>query len=307
MCRWLAYHGAPIRLEEILFKPEHSLIDQSLSSKSKDTPTNGDGFGVGWYGGRTRPGRFRSLRPAWNDFNLHELAAHIESPQFLAHVRATSLAPVQETNCHPFRYGRWLFVHNGEIDGLAPFRRDLYVAVAPRLFNHIEGSTDSELMFSPGPHLRPRGRSDRRGRADGGICRADGPRKRRRPIAVDDARLHRRKHACTRSVTPPTATPHALSHQRHRAPLSAQQEPARGDRATKRGSVVSEPIGNTAEAWVEIPQNTAVTFPRARVTSRAFPSARRRRELPRRRACRTWAASTLAVDGASTRRYTCVG
>jgi glutamine amidotransferase len=54
---------------------------------------------------------------------------------------------VQETNCHPFRYGRWLFVHNGEIDGLAPFRRDLYVAVAQPLFNHIEGSTDSELMF----------------------------------------------------------------------------------------------------------------------------------------------------------------
>ncbi|HEX4070316.1 MAG TPA: class II glutamine amidotransferase, partial [Planctomycetaceae bacterium] len=63
MCRWMAYRGAPIRLEDVLFKAEHSLIDQSLSSQSKDTPTNGDGFGVGWYGDRNRPGLFRSIRP----------------------------------------------------------------------------------------------------------------------------------------------------------------------------------------------------------------------------------------------------
>ena len=83
MCRWLAYHGPAIRLEDILFRTEHSLIDQSLSSQSKETATNGDGFGVGWYGDRTKPGLFRSIRPAWNDFNLHELAEHITSPLFL--------------------------------------------------------------------------------------------------------------------------------------------------------------------------------------------------------------------------------
>ena len=148
MCRWMAYRGAPIRLEDVLFKAEHSLIDQSMSSRSKDTPTNGDGFGVGWYGGRNRPGLFRSIRPAWNDFNLHELAAHIEAPLFLAHVRATSLATVQETNCHPFRHGRWLFVHNGEIEGLAdlPARPVLGRRAAPVQPDSRE-RTDSELMF----------------------------------------------------------------------------------------------------------------------------------------------------------------
>ena len=104
MCRWLAYEGPAIRLEDVLFRTQHSLIDQSLSSLSKETTTNGDGFGVGWYGDRTKPGLYRSVRPAWNDFNLHEVAAHTSSPLFLAHVRATSKATVQETNCHPFRY-----------------------------------------------------------------------------------------------------------------------------------------------------------------------------------------------------------
>jgi glutamine amidotransferase len=47
MCRWLAYYGSPVRLEDLLVRPEHSLIDQSLHSRMGATTTNGDGFGVG--------------------------------------------------------------------------------------------------------------------------------------------------------------------------------------------------------------------------------------------------------------------
>ena len=46
MCRWIAYSGAPIYLDELLFKPKHSLIDQSLAARKGETTTNGDGFGV---------------------------------------------------------------------------------------------------------------------------------------------------------------------------------------------------------------------------------------------------------------------
>jgi predicted glutamine amidotransferase len=45
--------------------------------------------------------------------NLRELAAHIESPLFLAHVRATTGTAIPQTNRHPFRHGRWLAVHSG--------------------------------------------------------------------------------------------------------------------------------------------------------------------------------------------------
>lgn len=147
MCRWLAYSGSPIFLEDLLFRPEHSLIDQSLDAKWTTSTTNGDGFGVGWYGIRDFPGVYKDIQPAWNDENLIAVASQVRSPMFLAHVRATTGTPVQRTNCHPFQYGEWLFVHNGLIDHFEVIRRDLVMAVDPGLFLAIEGSTDSELMF----------------------------------------------------------------------------------------------------------------------------------------------------------------
>ena len=147
MCRWLAYSGAPILLDEVLFKTDHSLIDQSLHAADTAFTTNGDGFGVGWYGTRDVPGVYKDIRPAWNDKNLQALAAQIESSMFLAHVRATTGSPVQRTNCHPFSHRNWLFVHNGLINNYDKLHRDLAFAVSPELFPLIQGTTDSELMF----------------------------------------------------------------------------------------------------------------------------------------------------------------
>jgi glutamine amidotransferase len=147
MCRWLAYSGSPILLEELLLKPEHSLIDQSLHSKLGATTTNGDGFGLGWYGAEETPGVFHSIEPAWNDQNLIELAQHLTSPLVFAHIRASTGSPVQQTNCHPFRHGRWLWMHNGVIREFDAVKRDLAFAVDPSLYPLIKGSTDSELFF----------------------------------------------------------------------------------------------------------------------------------------------------------------
>ena len=148
MCRWLAYSGSPILLEELLLKPEYSLIDQSLHARLGVETTNGDGFGVGWYGTNTdTPAVFRSVEPAWNDRNLRELAGYVESPLFLAHIRASTGTAVQQTNCHPFRYGRWLWVHNGLVRDFPRLKRDLALAVDESLYSSIQGSTDSELLF----------------------------------------------------------------------------------------------------------------------------------------------------------------
>ena len=108
MCRWMAWHGQPVLIEELLFKTRHGIVDQSLHSRMGAEPTNGDGFGLGWYGGGEGPAVYHSVAPAWGNANLRELAAHVESPMFLAHVRAAIGSPIQETNCHPFRHGRWL-------------------------------------------------------------------------------------------------------------------------------------------------------------------------------------------------------
>jgi predicted glutamine amidotransferase len=147
MCRWMAWYGQPVLMEELLFKPKHGLIDQSRHARMGVETTNGDGFGLGWYGAGEGPGLYHSIAPAWGDENLRELASHIESPLFLAHVRATTGTAIQQTNCHPFRHGDWLFVHNGAIAGMEEMRRDLVLAVDPSLFPSMRGSTDSEVVF----------------------------------------------------------------------------------------------------------------------------------------------------------------
>jgi len=147
MCRWMAYSGDPILVEDLLFRPKHSLIDQSLHSRLGATTTNGDGFGIGWYGDGPVPALFKSVDPAWNDQNLREIASQVRTPLFFAHVRASTGTPVQRTNCHPFRHGRWLWMHNGALRGFHETKRELLAAVDSSLYADIEGSTDSEALF----------------------------------------------------------------------------------------------------------------------------------------------------------------
>jgi len=147
MCRWLAYSGSPVLLEELLYGPKNSLIVQSLHSQMGAEETNGDGFGVGWYGAQETPGVFHSMEPAWNDRNLRELSGHINSGLVFAHIRASTGSPVQHTNCHPFRHGRWLWMHNGLITDFHKTKRDLVLAIDPSLYPEIEGTTDSEVLF----------------------------------------------------------------------------------------------------------------------------------------------------------------
>lgn len=147
MCRWMAWIGQPVPIEELLFKAQHGIVDQSLHSRMGAEPTNGDGFGLGWYGAEPEPAVYRSIAPAWGDPNLRELAAHIHSKLFMAHVRAAIGSPVQETNCHPFRHGRWLFLHNGFLADFRTLRRDLMLALDPDRFADVHGSTDTEVIF----------------------------------------------------------------------------------------------------------------------------------------------------------------
>jgi glutamine amidotransferase len=143
----MAYSGDPILVEDLLFRPKHSLIDQSLHSRLGATTTNGDGFGIGWYGDGPVPALFKSVDPAWNDQNLREIASQVRTPLFFAHVRASTGTPVQRTNCHPFRHGRWLWMHNGALRGFHETKRGLLGAVDSSLYADIEGSTDSEALF----------------------------------------------------------------------------------------------------------------------------------------------------------------
>ena len=225
----------------------------------------GDGFGLGWYrdGNGGTPGRYRSVTPAWSDANLRDLAAHVESPLFLAHIRATTGTPVQQTNCHPFRHGRWLFVHNGVINGFQTMRRDLLYAVNPSLFDGIGGSTDSEALFylalTFGLEEDPLGAVEQAvgfveatGRAHGienPIQMTLGFSEGERLYAVRYSTEHRSR---TLFVSEDVESVRAL-----------HPDNARFQRMTAEDRVVvSEPVSDLPGAWREVPESTALIIQR---------------------------------------------
>jgi glutamine amidotransferase len=151
MCRWLAYSGEPLQASAVILDAKHSLVAQSLDSPLGAETVNGDGFGIGWYPkgavAGSIPAVFHSVEPAWNDENVRELSRSIESPLFFSHVRAAGGPPIQRTNCHPFRWENWLFMHNGFLGEFGKVKRDLTFAIDPSLYTHVKGTTDSEVLF----------------------------------------------------------------------------------------------------------------------------------------------------------------
>ena len=147
MCRLAAYLGEPLFLEELIAKPRHSLMRQSLRAEEAKIVTNGDGFGIGWYGEREQPGVYREVMPAWSDDNLLALSQTLSSRLFFAHVRAATAGGIARQNCHPFRFGRYLFMHNGQIGGYPLLRRSLEAQLPDELYAERRGGTDSELLF----------------------------------------------------------------------------------------------------------------------------------------------------------------
>jgi predicted glutamine amidotransferase len=257
MCRWLAYTGSPLLLNDALYTPAHSLIDQSLHSKLGAEATNGDGFGIGWYGSTPTPGLFKSVEPAWNDHNLRELANHITSPHFFAHIRAAIGSAVQQTNCHPFRHGRWLWMHNGFIAEFATVKRDLVFAVDPELYEKIAGQADSEVLFflalslglesdPPAAVARAIGLVESLGRRygveypfQGTIATTDGQR-----IWVFRYSSEHKSRSLFYTTDVPT-----LRRLYPKAPILQQvSDDAR--------LVVSEPIGDLPGAWNEMPESS---------------------------------------------------
>ena len=147
MCRWIAYHGKPVFLETLVAAPERSLIAQSIHARQAPSPTNGDGFGLGWYGERAEPGLYREVRPAWSDENLRSICAQVRSSLFFAHVRASTGASSARANCHPFVRGRHMFMHNGQIGNYAAVKRRVEALIPDDCYGERLGSTDSEALF----------------------------------------------------------------------------------------------------------------------------------------------------------------
>jgi glutamine amidotransferase len=153
MCRLVGYLGAPRSLHALLYADDHSLEQQSWAPREQRFGTiNADGWGVGWYdlAVQPEPARYRTTKPMWTDAALRSMAPLVASRCVLAAVRsATPPSPIDEVNTPPYTADRWLFVHNGRIDGWADgVNEHLRRRASERRAAAIEGSTDSEVLFA---------------------------------------------------------------------------------------------------------------------------------------------------------------
>jgi predicted glutamine amidotransferase len=266
MCRWMAWFGQPVLIEELLFKTQHGIVDQSLHARMGAEPTNGDGFGMGWYGTGKGPGLYHSVQPAWGDANLRELAGHIESPLFFVHVRAAIGSPIQQTNCHPFRSENWIFVHNGFINGFHEIRRDLMLAIDPQHFADVVGSTDTEIVFrlalTLGLKDDPIGALERtvglieQTAADHGVADAV-----MGTFATSDGESLWAVRYSTTGVPRTLFASNDVETIRNLHPENPRFQRLTGDDRI----IVSEPFSDLPGVWQEIPPSTAVTVRRGGV------------------------------------------
>nr|WP_321454906.1 class II glutamine amidotransferase [uncultured Cohaesibacter sp.] len=244
MCRWVAYKGQPVFLEHYVTTADHSLIHQSLHAERGKTVTNGDGFGIGWYGAKEKPGIYREILPAWNDSNLKSLAAQIQSPLFFAHVRASTGTATNRCNCHPFAYKKWMFMHNGQIGQYEKVRRCLEAQLSDEYYEHRYGSTDSELLFLLAMQ------------EDLQDC----------PVKAMRSVLNRVYKAMTqKGITTALRFTSCLSDGKRLCGFRCSTDdlaPSLYYRRYENGDVVlvSEPIDRQSECWVEVPQHYAVCF-----------------------------------------------
>lgn len=258
MCRWAAYIGQPIYLEDIVSRPDHSLVRQSQRAQRCHTAVNADGFGLAWYGDRAEPGLYRDVMPAWSDPNLRSLTATVRSHLFMAHVRASTGTATSRNNCHPFAVGNWTFMHNGQFGGYDTWRRSAEVLIPDDMYRHRKGATDSEALFL--------------------VALGDG-------LAGEPAAALARATARfldlaeTRGALPHVRLTAAFSDgQRLYAVRYASDDAAptlyhRWSDSRQGRAVVSEPLETSEDDWLEVPANAFCVFDADRVTITPFAPA----------------------------------
>eukprot|EP00245_Coleochaete_scutata_P006461 TRINITY_DN20902_c0_g1_i1.p1 TRINITY_DN20902_c0_g1~~TRINITY_DN20902_c0_g1_i1.p1 ORF type:complete len:387 (+),score=76.26 TRINITY_DN20902_c0_g1_i1:129-1289(+) len=195
MCRWTAYVGPPISLEDLLIKPSHSILnmatehylpgyqkqDSSLGISDvllmarRNHGINTDGFGVGWYeegeDGKHVAAKVHKF-PGWGklDEQLPALARQHKATVIFAHNRAATAGNHSIPNTHPWSFGRFLFMHNGGIACFSKLKPILLETMGPALASTLEGQTDSEHAFHLLLHFLARDRIDEVAKKGGDIA-----------------------------------------------------------------------------------------------------------------------------------------
>jgi len=148
--------GPPVVIDDLLYKPDSSLVRQSYEPQLLEMLNLG-GFGmVSWDESSPNPGtplKYRTTDLPIFDQNLKALAEKMRSNCLLAHIRGIAYradSGFGPHNLHPFYYPkyRWAMAHNGDLAGFNDMRHDLLDHVTPALRRNIQGTTDSEVVYA---------------------------------------------------------------------------------------------------------------------------------------------------------------
>lgn len=151
MCRHQAFLGPPTALADLVLVPEHGLLKQSWAPRFQRYGTvNADGFGVGWYAASDpRPARYRRAVPMWADPSFADVARVTTTTAALAAVRSATAGTSQDESASaPYTDGRWLFSHNGCIQGWPNALEDLIETMPASRLLAMEAHVDSALLWA---------------------------------------------------------------------------------------------------------------------------------------------------------------
>eukprot|EP00244_Chara_vulgaris_P010463 TRINITY_DN4817_c0_g1_i4.p2 TRINITY_DN4817_c0_g1~~TRINITY_DN4817_c0_g1_i4.p2 ORF type:complete len:385 (-),score=79.80 TRINITY_DN4817_c0_g1_i4:218-1372(-) len=155
---------------------EGSDIVDLLHVTRRNICVNLDGFGMGWYAGDLeasaetteskhggeegvgaqgkekaqdvkKPVIYKTIKAPKDDEEVNRLAKEEESCCIFAHNRASSAGAKDVINCHPWGYGRFMWMHNGTIARFSAVRAAMLEEMGPKFAEQIKGKTDSECGF----------------------------------------------------------------------------------------------------------------------------------------------------------------
>ena len=155
MCRVLAYIGPEVPLENLLLKPENSLINQTLDPEAHpQLQLAGWGFGI-WSEHLLHPEKpliYRRPSAAFYDDNVEGVIPGLQASTLLAHVRAAdynAAVVLADENCHPFSYQGtpWIVAQNGDLPNWILLQRELLRHCKDTYLEQMRGTTDTEFLY----------------------------------------------------------------------------------------------------------------------------------------------------------------
>lgn len=157
MCRGLAYLGQPILLDDLLYKPDSSLIKQSYLPKKMSRMLNLAGFGMAAWPDNSQaphiPLVYKSIDLPFYDKNLKNVADNFQTQCVLAHIRGVPFSirsVISKENAHPFLYPncKIALAHNGNLEGHRKMKIDFFEHIKPDVLQYLSGNTDSEIIYA---------------------------------------------------------------------------------------------------------------------------------------------------------------